>query len=230
MAHGRDERVDVLRVHLEVDRIDVREALEEDALALHHRLGGERAQVSEPQDRRAVGDDGHHVGPRRVVVGEAGVLGDALHGHRDAGGIGEGEVALGAHRLGGHDLQLARPAPRVEVERFLVRAAARGGGLHAALRPLGGDLVLTAPRAARVLASPVRARRARDRRVRALGGLVASGPARLLRGRTRSVLAADPRVHARSSPVSARPGWWTAGITRACGSSPTPARVSPPLD
>jgi hypothetical protein len=59
--HAVDERVDVARVDLQVDRVDVGEPLEEDRLALHHRLGGQGAQVAQPQHGRAVRDHGHQV-------------------------------------------------------------------------------------------------------------------------------------------------------------------------
>ena len=61
IAHAVDELVDVLGVDLEVDGIDVGEALEQDRLAFHHRLGGQRAEIAEAEDGGAVGDDGDHV-------------------------------------------------------------------------------------------------------------------------------------------------------------------------
>ena len=85
-----DELVDVLGVDLEVDGIDVGEALEEDGLALHHRLGGQRAEIAEAEDGGAVGDDGDHVAARGVVEGAAdGSSAMAQHRHGDARRIGE---------------------------------------------------------------------------------------------------------------------------------------------
>ena len=78
IAHRVDELVDVLGVDLEVDRIDVGEALEEHRLAFHHRLRGERAEIAEAEDRGAVGDDGDQVAARRVVEGGVRILGDRL--------------------------------------------------------------------------------------------------------------------------------------------------------
>src|SRR3546814_10003253 len=40
-----DEGLRVLGLDLEVDRVDVGEALEQHRLAFHHRLGGERPQI-----------------------------------------------------------------------------------------------------------------------------------------------------------------------------------------
>ena len=60
-AEGRLERADdggellgVALVHLDVEAVDVGELLEEDGLALHHRLRRQRADVAEAQDRGAV--------------------------------------------------------------------------------------------------------------------------------------------------------------------------------
>src|SRR5262249_42166223 len=53
--------------------------------------------------------------------GGGGVGGDRLDRHRDARGVGEAEVALGRHWLGGDDLDLARSPGGVEVERLAIR-------------------------------------------------------------------------------------------------------------
>ena len=73
IAHAVDELVDVAGVDFEVDGVDVGEALEEHRLAFHHRLRGERAEIAEPQDRRAVRDDGDEIALGRVVVGRSGL-------------------------------------------------------------------------------------------------------------------------------------------------------------
>ena len=119
-AHSVDELVDVLGRDFEVDGIDVGEALEEHRLAFHHRLRGERAEIAETEDGGAVGDDGDEVAARRVVEGGVRVLGDPLHRNGDARRIGERQVALRRHRLGRDDLELARPAARMEFQRLLV--------------------------------------------------------------------------------------------------------------
>ena len=67
IAHRADEVIDVRRVDFQVDGVHVGEALEENGLALHHRLGGERAQIAQPQDRGAVGDHGHEIALGGVV-------------------------------------------------------------------------------------------------------------------------------------------------------------------
>ena len=115
-----DELVRIFRVHAEIDRVDIREALEQHRLAFHHGLGGERAEVAEAEDGGAVGDDRDEIALHRVVEGLALILGDRQHRHRDAGRIGEREIALRRHRLGGDDFKLPRPALAVEQQRFLV--------------------------------------------------------------------------------------------------------------
>ena len=64
-----DERLRVLGVELDVDRIDVGEALEQHRLAFHHRLGGERAEIAEAEDGGAVGDDRDEIALGGIVVG-----------------------------------------------------------------------------------------------------------------------------------------------------------------
>ncbi len=120
VAHAIDECVDVLGLDLEIDRIDVGEALEQDRLALHHRLRGEGAEVAEAEDGGAVGNDRDHVAARRVVEGGIRIGGDGQHRHGDARRIGQRQVALGRHWLGGDHLELARPSFGVEFQRFLV--------------------------------------------------------------------------------------------------------------
>ena len=128
IAHRTDELVDVLGVDLEVDRIDVGEALEEHRLAFHHRLGGQRAEIAKTQDGRAVGDHGDQIALGGVVIGGVGILGDLADRHGHARAIGQRQVALGGHRLGGGDFQLAGLAALVELQRLLVgeRGASRG--------------------------------------------------------------------------------------------------------
>jgi hypothetical protein len=59
-------------VHLDVEAVDVGEFLEQNRLALHHRLGGQRADIAQPQHGGAVGDHGHEVAARGVAAGVGG--------------------------------------------------------------------------------------------------------------------------------------------------------------
>jgi hypothetical protein len=121
IAHAIDELVDVLGVDFQIDRIDVRETLEQNGLAFHHRLAAERAQIAQSQHRRAVGDHGHEIALGRVVVGRVGILGDVQARPRHAGRIGERQIARGGQRLGRIDLDLAGfAALLVEQQRILL--------------------------------------------------------------------------------------------------------------
>ena len=106
--HHRHHMIDVMRVDLDVEYVDAGEFLEQDRLAFHHGLAGQRSDVAEPEHRGAVGDHGHEIRPR----GEFGSLGwignDRLAGGRDARRVGERQITLVAERLGRLNLQLSR--------------------------------------------------------------------------------------------------------------------------
>ena len=53
-CHGIDERLRILGIHFDVHRVDAREALEQHALAFHHRLAGQRPQIPQAQNGTAV--------------------------------------------------------------------------------------------------------------------------------------------------------------------------------
>ena len=125
-----DEFVRVLGRDFEIDRVDIGEALEQHRLAFHHRLGRQRAEIAEAENGGAVGDDGDEIALHGQVVGFARVLRDRQHRHGDAGRIGQRQIALRRHRLGGDDLKLAGPAHAMELQGFLIgesRAGTAGG-------------------------------------------------------------------------------------------------------
>ncbi len=126
-----DHALDRRRVDLDVEDVDAGELLEEDGLALHHRLGGERPDVAETEHRRAVGDDGDEIAARGVVLRPIRIVLDRQTGRRDARRIGERQVALVAERLGRLDLELSGTRHLVEIQRGfreLVVVAAFGKG------------------------------------------------------------------------------------------------------
>jgi hypothetical protein len=120
VAYRGDEFLDVLGVQLQVDGVDVGKALEQHRLAFHHRLGSERAQIAQPQDGGAVGDDGHHVAFGGIFVGQLGIFRDRQYRHRHTWRISQGEVTLGRHWLGGHHFQLARLVAGMKRKGFFV--------------------------------------------------------------------------------------------------------------
>ena len=119
-CHRRDHLLDRRRVDLDIEHVDAGELLEEDRLALHHRLGGQRPDIAEAEHRRSVGDHGDEVGARGVVGGRGGIVADRQAGGGDARRIGHGQVALVAERLGRLDLELSRDRVLVEEQGGLI--------------------------------------------------------------------------------------------------------------
>ncbi len=131
--HGIDEGFGVLGIELDVDGVDIGEALEQDRLAFHHRLGGQRAEIAHPQDRRAIGDDGDEIALSGIIIGGRRIFGNHAHRDGDAGRISQRQVALRRHRLGRNDLDLAGAAGRMEKQRFTlgkfdIRVVGHGSG------------------------------------------------------------------------------------------------------
>ena len=120
IADGRDQFFDVLCGHFDVDRIDIGEALEQDGLALHYRLGGKRAEIAHAQDRGAVGDNGDQIPLGGVIVGLLRVVRDRLDRHGHAWRISQRKIALRGHRLSRRDRQFAWLRQAVKRQRFFV--------------------------------------------------------------------------------------------------------------
>ena len=80
-----DELLRVALVDLDVEDVDAGELLEEDALPLHHRLGGERADVAEAEHGGSVGDHRDEIAARRQRRDFARIANDFVAGGRDAG-------------------------------------------------------------------------------------------------------------------------------------------------
>jgi hypothetical protein len=120
VAHAVDELVDVLGVDLQIDGIDIGEALEQHRLAFHHRLGGQRAEIAEAEDRGAVGDDRDQIALGGVVVGARGVLRDRLAPARRRRANRPATDRAGSPSAWSGDLELAGPALLVKLQRFLI--------------------------------------------------------------------------------------------------------------
>ena len=111
-----DDILRVLGVDLEVEDIDVRELLEQVALAFHHRLAGERADISQAEHRSTVRHDGDEVALRRVGICLVGVPLDLEAGLRDTGRVRESQIPLVRERLRRNYCDLARAAGPVIFE------------------------------------------------------------------------------------------------------------------
>jgi len=121
-----DHILRVFRAHLQIEHVDVRERLEEDPLAFHHRLACERSDIAQAEHRGAVGDHGHEVPLGRVGVGLLRPGGDLPARFGDPRRVGEGQVALVLEGLGGRHLDLPRAALRVVIEGLLATDRHRG--------------------------------------------------------------------------------------------------------
>ena len=106
----------VLFVDLDVEHIDARKLLEQDGLAFHHRLGGQRADVAQAQHGGAVGNHGHQVAARRVAEGVGRVLHDLFARGSHTGRVGQREIVLVDHLLGRGNRQLTRLGKLVVLE------------------------------------------------------------------------------------------------------------------
>ena len=107
-------------IHFNIEHINVRKALEENTLSLHHRLASQSADISQAQYSRAVGDHRHQISLGRVLVGILGILLDLEAGFCHAGGVSQRQVPGGAGGLGGNHLYFP-PAPLgVVIKGFLL--------------------------------------------------------------------------------------------------------------
>ncbi len=106
--HRLDHPLDGVGGDFDVEDVDPGEFLEQDRLAFHDGLGGQGADITEPQHRGTVGDHGDQVSPggQRRRFGR--IVGDFGAGRSDARRIGQREVALVGERLGRLDLEFTR--------------------------------------------------------------------------------------------------------------------------
>ena len=103
--HRLDHALDGVGGDFDVEDVDPGEFLEQDRLAFHDGLRGQRADIAKPQHRGTVGDHGDQIGAggQRRRFGR--IVGDFGAGRSDARRIGQREVALVGERLGGLDLE-----------------------------------------------------------------------------------------------------------------------------
>ena len=68
--HDTHDLIDVLGRETDGPRVDVREPLEEQSLALHHGQRGLGSDIAQAQHRRTVRDDGHRIALYRELSRE----------------------------------------------------------------------------------------------------------------------------------------------------------------
>ena len=88
VADDLDEGVGVLGGDLNVEGVEVGEAFEQDRLSLHHRFGGESAEIAQAEDGRSIGDHADEVALGGVVVGGGRIVRDGQNRRGHAGRIG----------------------------------------------------------------------------------------------------------------------------------------------
>ncbi|MNZ60426.1 hypothetical protein D3C78_784950 [compost metagenome] len=104
---GIDEGLRALGVDFDVEHIDTGEALEQHALAFHDRLGGQRAEVAQAENRGAVGNHRHQVALAGVLEGQLGITGDLADRLGHARAVRQRQVAGGNGRLGQLDAEFS---------------------------------------------------------------------------------------------------------------------------
>ena len=117
---GGDHILDAGRIDFDVENVDASEFLEEDGLAFHHRLGGQRADIAETENRRAVGNNGHEVAARCVIDCGIGIVANLKAGCGHTRRIGQRQVALVAERLGCLNFEFAGSRITMEKQCLLV--------------------------------------------------------------------------------------------------------------
>ena len=103
-------------IHFDIKYVDTGKLLEQNALALHHRLTGQRADIAQTQYRRAVGNHRHQVAARGVFVGRQRIFGDLEARRGDARRIGQRQIALGRQRFGRGNLDLPWDRKLMEIK------------------------------------------------------------------------------------------------------------------
>jgi len=95
-------------VNFDVKHIDAGKLLEQDCLALHHRLGRQGSDVAKTQHGRTVRDDSHKIAARRVLESRIRIAHDFFARRSYAWRVGQSQIALIGQLLGGCNLQFAR--------------------------------------------------------------------------------------------------------------------------
>ena len=119
IAHTVYELFRIFGRDLKVNRIHIGKTLEQNRLAFHHRLGGQRTKIAKPENGRTIRDHRNHIALIRILIRRRRVRRDRIHRHRDTGGIGKAEVPLRRHWLGRRYFKFPRLVTRVKLQRFL---------------------------------------------------------------------------------------------------------------
>ena len=111
-----DKFVRVQFIDFNIEHIDTGEFFKQNAFAFHHRLTGQRADIAQPQNGRAVGDHRYKVAARGIFIGCQRILLDFQAGRGDARRVGQGQIALGSQRFCRGDLDFSGDREFVEIK------------------------------------------------------------------------------------------------------------------
>ena len=106
--HSLDDLFGIVAVHLDIENIDIGKALEQNRLALHDRLSGQRANVSQAKNRRSIAEHGHKISAACVLVGVLRIFLDLETRLRYTGRVREAKIALSSAGLGGRNFNFPR--------------------------------------------------------------------------------------------------------------------------
>ena len=118
--------VGIALVQFNIEHIDIGKFLEQAALAFHHRLARQRADIAQPQHRRAVGDHAHQIATRGVFGGFCRVLLNRQTGVGHAGRIGQAQIALVGQWFGRADGNFAGRAHAMIFKRRIAQGDITG--------------------------------------------------------------------------------------------------------
>ncbi len=113
------DRVHVLGVQFDVDRIHIGEPLEQNGLAFHHRLGRQGAKISKAQYGCAIGDHRDQIALGSIVISRLRRRRDSLTRDGHTRRIGQAQIPLSRHRNGRRNLQLAGRRLQMELQGIL---------------------------------------------------------------------------------------------------------------
>ena len=108
-----------LRIHLQIENIDIRETFEEYRFPFHDWLSRQCTDVSQTENPGAIGDDRDQISSRGVLEAQLGRSCNLAARFRHSWRIGQTQVRLGTTRLGGDNLDLALAAAAVIIECIL---------------------------------------------------------------------------------------------------------------
>src|SRR5262249_31669109 len=91
-ANGANDVFDVLTGQADGEGVHAGELLEQNGLPFHDRNRGRGAEIADPEDGRAVGNDGNGVVLEREVEDSLRIAMDLVTNGRDAGCVGETQI------------------------------------------------------------------------------------------------------------------------------------------